>query len=118
MDKQTKQMRDRVSYFVLCCHLRDFIEENVNESKFNFQKVKMLTNQLARELEKSVDVIFNATGFSEEDKNDMLHNFVSATMQMERFFRVSLELNDLEEEKQKEFSSKIEQIVSEYGIKY
>lgn len=118
MDKQTKQIRDRVTYFVLCCHLRDFIDENVNESKFNFQKVKMLTNQLSKELEKSVDVVFNAEGFSDDDKNDMLHNFVSATMQMDKFFKVSLALNEIDEAKQIEFSSKIEQLVKEYGIEY
>lgn len=118
MDKQTKEIRTMVTYFVLCCHLRDFIDENVRQSKFNFQKVKMITNQLSNELEKSINVVFDTKAFSDEDKNDMLHNFVSATVQMDKFFKVSLGLNDIPEEKQMEFSSKMEELIKEYGIEY
>lgn len=118
MKMSNDQVKNIVSYFVLCCHLRDFIEENVEGAKFNYQTTKMLTKNLSKELEKSINIIFDVNGFSEEDKTDMLGSFINATFQMDKFFKIGLLMQDMSEEDQKSFSSDIEQIIKKYGIEY
>jgi hypothetical protein len=76
----------------------------------------MLTNQLSKELEKSVDVVFNAKEFSDEDKNDMLENFVNATRSMEYFFKKGLLLQTIDATLVEEMSDKINQIFKDYGL--
>jgi hypothetical protein len=115
-NKEDKEIQRMVTYFSLCAHLRDYIEENVSTSKFNFNKVKMITNQLARELEKSIDIVFDAKEFSEEDKSDMLDNFVQSTRFMEYYFRKGLQLQHIEPALVSELSDKINEIFKSYGI--
>jgi hypothetical protein len=76
----------------------------------------MLTNQLSKELEKSVDVVFNTKEFSDEDKNDMLENFVNATRSMEYFFKKGLLLQTIDPTLVEEMSDKINQIFKDYGL--
>ena len=115
-NKESKEIQNMVTYFTLCSHLRDYIEENVSTAKFNFNKVKMITNQLAKELEKSIDIIFDAKEFSEEDKADMLDNFVKSTRSMEYFFKKGLLLQTIEPTLVEELSDKINQIFKDYGL--
>jgi hypothetical protein len=115
-NNESKQIQNMVTYFTLCSHLRDYIEENVNKSKFNYNKVKMLTNQLSKELEKSVDIVFDAKEFSEEDKSDMLDNFVQSTRFMEYYFRKGLQLQHIDPTLIEEMSDKINQIFLDYGV--
>ncbi len=105
-----------ITYFSLCCHLRDFIEANVEKSRYNYNKVKMLTNQVAKELEKSIDIIFEVQGVSVEDKHAMIDEFMRGTVQMEKFFRIGLQMQDLTLEQASELSEKVEKIYKEYGI--
>lgn len=113
---EEKEVRTMVTYFSLCSHLRDYIEENVSKSKFNFNKVKMITNQLAIELEKGIDIVFDAKEFSPEDKMDMLDNFVNSTRFMEYYFKKGLLLQNMDPNKVEELSNKINEIFNEYGI--
>ncbi len=114
--KEDKEIQNMVTYFTLCSHLRDYIEENVSTAKFNYNKVKMLTNQLSKELEKSVDIVFDAKEFSEEDKNDMLDNFVNATRMMEYFFKKGLLMQKVDPTLIEGMSDKINQIFLDHGI--
>lgn len=115
-NNEDKEVQKMVTYFSLCAHLRDYIEENVSTSKFNFNKVKMITNQLANELEKSINIVFDAKEFSEEDKADMLDNFVKSTRFMEYYFKKGLQLQHIEPTLVLELSDKINEIFKEYGI--
>jgi len=115
-NNEDKQIQNMVTYFTLCSHLRDYIEENVSKSKFNYNKVKMLTNQLSKELEKGIDIVFNTASFSDEDKTEMLDNFVNGTRFMEYYFKKGLQVQNIAPEKIEEMSDKINQIFKEYGI--
>jgi hypothetical protein len=115
-NKEDKEVQKMITYFSLCAHLRDYIEENISTSKFNFNKVKMITNQLAKELEKSIDIVFDAKEFSEEDKADMLDNFVKSTRFMEYYFRKGLQVQSIDPLLVEEISEKINEIFKEYGI--
>jgi len=115
-ENEDKQVRNMVTYFTLCSHLRDYIEENVSKAKFNYNKVKMLTNQLSNELEKSVNIVFNAKSFSNMDKDDMLDNFVKGTRFMEYYFKKGMQVQKLDPALVEEMSDKINQIFLEYGI--
>jgi len=115
-ENEDKQVRNMVTYFTLCSHLRDYIEENVIKAKFNYNKVKMLTNQLSNELEKSVNIVFDAKSFSDMDKDDMLDNFVKGTRFMEYYFKKGMQVQKLDPALVEEMSDKINQIFLEYGI--
>ena len=115
-ENEDKQVRNMVTYFTLCSHLRDYIEENVNKAKFNYNKVKMLTNQLSNELEKSVNIVFDAKSFSDMDKDEMLDNFVKGTRFMEYYFKKGMQVQKLDPALVEEMSDKINQIFLEYGI--
>ena len=115
-NNEDKQVQNMVTYFTLCSHLRDYIEENVSKAKFNYNKVKMLTNQLSNELEKSVNIVFDAKSFSEDDKTDMLDNFVKGTRFMEYYFKKGLQVQKIDPLLIEEMSDKINQIFKEYGI--
>ena len=77
----------------------------------------MLTNQLSKELEKSIDIVFDAKSFSDDDKNDMLDNFVQGTRFMEYYFKKGLQLQKVDPTLIEEMSDKINQIFLEYGIR-
>lgn len=113
-----EQKKNMVTYFVLCCHLRDFIEDKVQGSKFNYQTIKMMTNNLSRELEKSINVIFNVKNIDDEAKNDMLDHYVFATAQMAKFFDVGLQMDNMDEDTRKKFSDEIDVIMKKYGINF
>lgn len=115
-NKESKEIQNMVTYFTLCSHLRDYIEENVSTSKFNFNKVKMITNQLSKELEKSIDIVFDAKEFSEDDKADMLDNFVNSTRFMEYYFKKGLQVQSIDPVLIEEMSDKINQIFLQYGL--
>ena len=113
---EDKQIQNMVTYFTLCSHLRDYIEENVSKSKFNYNKVKMLTNQLSKELEKGIDIVFDAKEFSEMDKTNMLDNFIKGTRFMEYYFKKGLQVQKIDPVLIEEMSDKINQIFLQYGI--
>jgi hypothetical protein len=115
-ENEDKQVRNMVTYFTLCSHLRDYIEENVSKAKFNYNKVKMLTNQLSNELEKSVNIVFDTKSFSDMDKDEMLDNFVKGTRFMEYYFKKGMQVQKLDPALVEEMSNKINQIFKEYGI--
>ncbi len=105
-----------VTYFVLCCHLRDYIEENVDGTKFNYHKIKLLTNQLSKELEQSINIVFAAKEFSKEDKDAMLENYINAVQTMTGLFKIGLALQYINSEDALEFSIKVTELAKSYGI--
>ena len=101
-------------YYAHCQSLRDFIDDKVVASKFSYQKIKSLTNQLVAELEKQVDFLMKAeTG---GDVGLILDQFVNASVQADYLFEIALKLELIEEDKKVECATKISDILKSYGI--
>lgn len=109
-----QEIRDMLRYYAHCQSLRDFIDEKVVATKFCYQKIKALTNQLVNELEKQVDVLMNTK--SENDNNLVLDQFINASIQADTLFEVALKMELLDEDKKIECATKISDILKEYGI--
>jgi hypothetical protein len=109
-----KEIRDMLRYYAHCQSLRDFIDEKVVATKFCYQKIKALTNQLVNELEKQVDVLMNTK--SDNDNNLVLDQFVNASIQADNLFEITLKMELLEDDKKIECATKISDILKEYGI--
>lgn len=109
-----QEVRDMLRYYAHCQSLRDFIDEKVVASKFSYQKIKALTNQLVGELEKQVDVLMKAE--SSGDTSLILDQFVNASIHADYLFEVALKLELIEEDKKIECATKISDILKSYGI--
>lgn len=114
---KNKRQEDLMLYSVFCCYLRDFIEENMADSKYNVQKTKMLSNQLVNELTKTIDTIFKLEP-DEEARLYVSTSYLDAVMFMEKFFRVGQKLNFIDEKKKEELTKKMDKLLKEYGIEY
>lgn len=114
MEKRTE---DLMLYSVFCCYLRDFIEENMYDSRYNVQKTKMLSNQLVQELTKTIDVIFKVPT-EEDDKVQITTDYMDAVMFMDKFFRVGQKMQYVEDDKRIELTQKMDKLLEEYGIKF
>jgi hypothetical protein len=109
-----QEIRDMLRYYAHCQSLRDFIDDKVVASKFNYQKIKALTNQLTHELEKQVDILMKAeTG---GDVSLIVDQFVNASIQADYLFEVALKLELIDEDKKIECASKISNTLKDYGI--
>lgn len=109
-----QEIRDMLRYYAHCQSLRDFIDEKVVASKFSYQKIKALTNQLTHELEKQVDVLIKVE--TDGDIGVIVDQFVNASIQADYLFEVALKLELIEEDKKIECATKISNILKDYGI--
>lgn len=109
-----KKVEDLMLYSVFCCYLRDFIEENMANSKYNVQKTKMLSNQLGNELTKTIDIIFKVP--SDDDRTEITSNYLDAVVFMDKFFRVGQKLQFIDKERKDELTIKMDNLLKEYGI--
>ena len=109
-----QEIRDMIRYYAHCQSLRDFIDEKVVASKFCYQKIKAITNQLVNELEKQVDVLMSTK--SENNNSVVLEQFVNASIQADRLFEITLKMELLDYDKKIECATKISDILKEYGI--
>lgn len=109
-----QEIRDMLRYYAHCQSLRDFIDEKVVSTKFCYQKIKALTNQLVQELEKQVDVLMNTK--SDNNNSLVLDQFVNASIQADNLFEVALKMELLDDDKKIECATKISDILKEYGI--
>jgi hypothetical protein len=110
-----QEIRDMLRYYAHCQSLRDFIDVKVVATKFCYQKIKALTNQLVNELEKQVDVLMDVK--IEDNTNQVLDQFVNASIQADYLFEVALKMELLEDSKKTECAAKLSNVLKEYGIK-
>jgi hypothetical protein len=105
-------------YFGLCGMMTNFIEENVLPNReLNQQKVKLLTNQLFQELQKPIDKFFmNIKDDPEYDAFTITEQLHIATIAMEHFFRLSLQIEDMDEMRKQGLATQINVLLLSYGL--
>ena len=105
-------------YIALTGMMTNFIEEHVIPDKsMNKQKIKLLTSQLHTELLKVVDNFFlRIKNDDEYDKLEITEQFHIATIAMEHFFRLSLQIEDLDDMKKQGLVTQLNILLVSYGL--
>ena len=111
-----KQSHDYLTYYSLCNFMADFIDDRWARNSNNVRKVKLLSNQLKGELEKSIDHVFESKNSKGIDMGNVLDQFVNASDVMHFFFKVGLQMDEMEEDKKMELNDKINQLLLDYNI--
>lgn len=107
------ELYEATFYYALCNLMADFMYEKWNGHTLNVRKVKLLSNQLKSELEKSVDVLFNKS-VDDVDFAKVGDQFINATQIMEDFFIMGLKMDELPENDKQEMNDKINAIIKTY----
>ena len=111
-----QQSHDYLTYYSLCNFMADFIDDRWARNSNNVRKVKLLTNQLKGELEKSIDHVFESKNSEGIDMGNVLDQFVNASQVMSFFFQIGLQMDEMEEDKKIELNDKINNLLLDYNI--
>jgi hypothetical protein len=111
-----EQSHNYLTYYALCNFMTDFVDEKWVHSSYNVRKVKLLTNQLKQELEKSVDHVFTNKNTDGVDMSNVLDQFVNASYVMQFFFRIGLFMDEMPYDKKQEMNTRINDLLKEYNI--
>lgn len=96
--------------------MTDFIDDKWVHSSTNVRKVKLLTNQLKAELEKSVDHVFTNKNTDGVDMGNVLEQFVNAANVMHKLFRVGLYMDEMPHDMKHELNQRINDLLKEYNV--
>ena len=110
------QSHDYLTYYSLCNFMADFIDDRWARNSNNVRKVKLLSNQLKGELEKSIDHVFESKNSEGIDMGNVLDQFVNASQVMDFFFKIGLQMDEMEEDKKMELNDKINNLLLDYNI--
>ena len=111
-----KESHDYLTFYSLCNFMADFIDERWAKNSNNVRKVKLLTNQLKGELEKSIDHVFDSKNSEGVDMGNVLDQFVNASQVMHFFFKIGLQLDEMEEEQKMKLNQEINDLLLSYNI--
>lgn len=111
-----KESHDYLTYYSLANFMADFIDERWAKNSNNVRKVKLLTNQLKGELEKSIDHVFESKNSEGIDMGNVLDQFVNASQVMHFFFKIGLQLDEMEEEQKMKLNQEINDLLLSYNI--
>lgn len=112
MTNKNPNLYEATFYYALCNLLADFLHDKWQGHTMNVRKVKLLSNQLRTELEKSVDVLFDKS--MDMDFGAIADQFINATNTMEDFFILGLLMDEIEDDKKVEMNKKINEIILHY----
>lgn len=105
-------------YLTLCQFMADFIEDKVVRDPLYKQKIKFLTKQLVEALQQPVDRLFrmqmdDGEGFATEEH---LTQFEVAANAMEHFFKLSMQIEDLEPVRKQGLITQLNILLLSYGL--
>lgn len=111
-----QESHNYLTYYSLCNFMQDFIEDKWAINSNNVRKVKLLSNQLKGELEKSVDHVFQNKNTEGVDMGNVLEQFVQASYIMEYFFKVGLQMDELSDDKKDQLNKEMNELLALYDI--
>jgi hypothetical protein len=115
----TKSKTDKIkllTYFALCQNLINFIDGEWRGHPANKQAVKMRSQDLLRELEKAMAVLFPKDLEDHRDAGDVIDTFINATDAMESFFILGMAMDELDVVKKQGLNTQINILLQSYGI--
>ena len=114
--KATKDKIRLLTFFALSQNMLDFIDGSWQGHPANKQAVKMVTKQMIRELEKTMNVLFPNNKNDDPDLPDALDTFQNACTAMEAFFMLGMEMDQMDQTKKDSLNTQINILLKSYGI--
>jgi hypothetical protein len=114
--KTTKDKIRLLTFFALSQNMLDFIDGSWQGHPANKQAVKMVTKQMIRELEKTMNVLFPNNKNDDPDLPDALDTFQNACTAMESFFMLGMEMDQMDQTKKDSLNTQINILLKSYGI--
>jgi hypothetical protein len=114
--KATTDKIKLLTFFALSQNMLDFIDGSWQGHPANKQGVKMITKQMIRELEKTMNVLFPNNNNDDPDLPDALDTFQNACTAMEAFFMLGMEMDQMDQTKKDSLNTQINILLKSYGI--
>lgn len=114
--KATNDKIKLLTFFALSQNMLDFIDGSWHGHPANKQGVKMITKQMIRELEKTMNVLFPNNKNDDPDLPDALDTFQNACTAMEAFFMLGMEMDQMDQLKKDSLNTQINILLKSYGI--
>ncbi len=113
------KQRDTVMVYAgLINALIDHIDNDFRKSPFNNMALKNKSNSVLKELLKLEDLIFSWKGDVPENSFDIVDQYVNAGSAMIKYFRLGLEMADMDESKCDLLSCDLNILLKKHGIDF
>lgn len=112
----TQEDKDKaLTYFTMCQALIHIIEDDWKGNPANKQRVKSITNQQLKELEKVVEILLPRGDYSEEGMR-VTEQFVEAAEAMLYFYRLGVKLSRIDDIRREGLTVQMNILLKSYGI--
>jgi hypothetical protein len=116
MTIKEQQNFDKVlKYFALCQSMIHVIEDEWEGNPANKQMIKSLTNQLVKELKKTIEILLPTGDYSEQGMK-VTEQFIDATEAMLNFYQLGTEMARMDDEKGNLLAVDLNILLKRYGI--
>jgi hypothetical protein len=116
MTFKEQQNFDKVlKYFALCQSMIQVIEDEWDGNPANKQMIKSLTNQLVKELKKTIEILLPTGDYSEQGMK-VTEQFIDATEAMLNFYQLGTEMARMDDEKGNLLVLDLNILLKRYGI--
>jgi hypothetical protein len=116
MTFKEQQNFDKVlKYFALCQSMIQVIEDEWDGNPANKQMIKSLTNQLVKELKKTIEILLPTGDYSEQGMR-VTEQFIDATEAMLNFYQLGTEMARMDDEKGNLLAVDLNILLKRYGI--
>ncbi len=104
-----------LTYFTMCQALIHIIEDDWKGNPANKQRVKSITNQQLKELEKVVEILLPRGDYSEEGMK-ATEQFTEAAEAMLYFYRLGVKLSRIDDIRREGLTVQMNILLKSYGI--
>lgn len=110
--------RDTVMIYAgLINSLIDHIDNDFRKSPFNSMALKNKSNSVLKELLKLEDLIFSWKNDVPENSFDIVDQYVNAGSAMTKYFRLGLEMAEMDDIKKEGLNTQLNLLLKSYGVK-
>lgn len=112
----TQEDKDKaLTYFTMCQALIHIIEDDWKGNPANKQRVKSITNQQLKELQKVVEILLPRGDYSEQGMK-VTEQFIEAAEAMLNFYRLGVQISRLDQVKSETLNTQLAVLLKSYGI--
>lgn len=112
----TQEDKDKaLTYFTMCQALIHIIEDEWKGNPANRQKIKQITKQQLKELEKVIEILLPRGDYSEQGMK-VTEQFIEAAEAMIRFYKIGVGMSRLKNSRRELMNIQLTALLQSYGI--
>lgn len=112
----TQEDKDKaLTYFTMCQALIHIIEDDWRGNEANKQRVKSITNQQLKELEKVIEILLPRGDYTEQGMK-VTEQFTEAAEAMLQFYKIGIQMARLDDTKKETLATQLRILLQSYGI--